>query len=142
MKIDSDIAIARPPEQVWAILGDLDAVTRWVPGLASARMEGARRICVLEGGGEIHEEISDFSNGQRGYAYSQTVHPLDLERSQGTLAVEANGNGGSRVVWHAEVVPAGPDQAEVVELLRQGYSAALQRLKEVAEATEGTTEGA
>ena len=131
MKIASDIVIERPPEDVWAIVGDLSAAPRWVPGLASARMEGTRRICVLEGGGEIVEEIAGFSDAQRRYAYSQPVHPLGLERSEGTLAVQADGDGGSQVVWNAEV--AAPD--EVLALLRQGYAAALQRLKEVAEST-------
>jgi uncharacterized protein YndB with AHSA1/START domain len=129
MRIDNDIAIARPPEQVWAILGNLSAAPRWVPGIASARMEGTRRVCVLEGGGEIHEEIADFSDEQRSYAYTQPVHPLGLERSEGTLAVEANGHGGSRVVWNAEVVASD----EQLDMLRQGYAAALQQLKKVAE---------
>ena len=129
MRIDNSISIARGPDQVWAILGDLAAAPRWVPGVASARMEGIRRLCVLEGGGEIVEEIADLSDEQRRYAYTQPVHPLGLERSEGTLAVHPNGDGGSRVVWDAEVVA--PE--EVLDLLRQGYAAALQRLKEVAE---------
>jgi uncharacterized protein YndB with AHSA1/START domain len=129
MRIDSDIVIDRPQDQVWAILGDLGAAPRWVPGVASARMEGTRRICVLEGGGEIHEEIGNFSHEQRSYAYTQTVHPLGLDHSEGTLAVEANGHGGSHVVWSAEVVAP----QEVVDMLRQGYAAALEQLKEVAE---------
>jgi protein-tyrosine phosphatase len=133
MKIDTDITIARPAEQVWAILGDLAGVTRWVPGISSARMEGSRRICLLEDGGEIHEEISDYSDEQRRYAYTQPVHPLGFERSQGTLAVEANGGGASRVVWNAEVVTAKPGADQILEMLRQGYAAALQRLKDVAE---------
>ncbi len=35
--IENDIVIDRPPEQAWMILGDLTAVTRWVPGVAAAR---------------------------------------------------------------------------------------------------------
>jgi uncharacterized protein YndB with AHSA1/START domain len=129
MRIDNHVPIARPPDEVWAIVGDLAAAPRWVPGVASARMEGTRRICLLEGGGEIHEEITDCSDEQRRYAYAQVVHPLGLERSEGRLSVEANGDGGSRVVWSADVVAA----EEVVEMLRHGYTAALQQLKEVAE---------
>lgn len=61
-KIGNEIIIDRRPDEVWAILGDLGAVTRWVPGVASARMEGMRRICTLEDGGEIREGIADFSD--------------------------------------------------------------------------------
>lgn len=133
MKIDNDIAIARPPEQVWAILGDLAGVTRWVPGISSAQMEGMRRICTLEDGGEIHEEISDFSDERRRYSYEQSVHPLGFERSQGTLAVKANGDS-SAVTWNADVVFADPTQEDqILPMLREGYAAALANLKEVVE---------
>jgi mxaD protein len=133
MKIDNDIVIARPPEDVWAILGDLPGAARWVPGVAAARMEGMRRICTLEDGGEIHEEITDFSDERRRYAYDQVVHPLGFKRSEGTLAVDAAGQG-SRVVWKAEIEFADPAQeTQMADMLRQGYAAALRRLKEVAE---------
>jgi mxaD protein len=133
MKIDHDIAIARPPEDVWAILGDLAAVPRWVPGVASARIEGTRRICTLEDGGEIHEEIARFSDEERSYAYMQHIHPLGFERSEGTIAVQANG-GGSVVSWTADVELADPShEKQILPMLDEGYAAALARLKEVAE---------
>jgi carbon monoxide dehydrogenase subunit G len=131
--INSDVVIDRPPEDVWAIVGDLGAASRWVAGVSSARMNGMRRICALEDGGEIHEEISGFSRARRRYSYDQVVHPLGFRRSHGTLAVEASGDG-SRVVWNAEVeFVDGIQEAQVLPMLRQGYAAALQRLKEVAE---------
>jgi Polyketide cyclase / dehydrase and lipid transport len=133
MRIDNDITIARRPEQVWAILGDLSAVTRWVPGVSSARMEGMRRICELEEGGEIHEKIIGLSNERRRYSYDQVVHPLGFRRSRGMLAVDANGDG-SRVNWNAEVdFVDGIQEAQVLPMLRKGYAAALQRLKHLAE---------
>lgn len=133
-RIDNEITIDRGAEEVWAVLGDLGAVTQWVPGVASARMEGMRRICKMEEGSEIHEEITDFSDEQRRYAYTQPVHPLGFRRSAGTLAVEPNGHGGSLVVWNAEVdFVDGIQEAQVLPMLRQGCAAALQRLKEVAE---------
>jgi uncharacterized protein YndB with AHSA1/START domain len=132
--IKSEIHIDRRPDEVWALLGDLGAVTRWVPGVSAARMEGMRRICEMEDGSEIHEEIADFSEAERRYAYTQPVHPLGFRRSAGTLAVEQNGHGGSRVVWNAEIdFVDGIQEAQVLPMLRQGYAAALQRLKEVAE---------
>lgn len=132
-RIDNEILIARPPEEVWAILGDLAAVTRWVPRVSAVRIDGTRRICTMEDGGEIHEEIADFSDEQRRFSYSQAVHPLGFERSEGTLAVAANG-GGSRVVWDAEIEFADPaEEKQILPMLTEGYAAALQRLKEVVE---------
>jgi mxaD protein len=133
MRIDNAVAIARPPDQVWAIVGDLGAVARWVPGVASARIEGTRRICTLEDGGEIHEEIRDFSEAQRRYAYTQSVHPFDLERSEGILAVKTTGDG-SVVTWNAEVVLGNPTHEDQIStMLKEGYATALANLKEVVE---------
>jgi uncharacterized protein YndB with AHSA1/START domain len=133
-RIDNEIVIDRRPEEVWAVLGDLGAVTRWVPGVTSARMEGMRRICTLEDDGEIHEEIADFSDLERRYHYEQTVHPLGFQRSVGALAVEPHANGASRVVWSAELEFADRAQeTQFLGMLEQGYSDALRRLKEVVE---------
>jgi uncharacterized protein YndB with AHSA1/START domain len=133
-KIDSEIVIDRRPEEVWAILGDLGAVTRWVPGVTSARMEGMRRICTLEDGSEIQEQIADFSDLEHRYHYEQTVHPLGFQRSVGALAVEPHANGSSRVVWRAELEFADPRQeTRLLGMLERGYSGALRRLKEVVE---------
>jgi uncharacterized protein YndB with AHSA1/START domain len=133
-RIDNEIVIERRPEEVWAVLGDLVAVTEWVPGVASARVEGTRRICTMEEGAEIHEEISDVSDDERRYRYRQTVHPLGFERSEGTLAVEADGDGRSRVVWNAEVeFPDAGTEAQFLPMLEQGYAGALQQLKETVE---------
>ena len=134
-KIENEVVVDRSPEEVWALLGDLAGVTRWVPGVAAARMEGMRRICTMEDGGEIHEEIADFSDERRRYGYAQVVHPLGFERSEGTLTVEPEGEG-SRVVWKAEIEFAEPNQeAQFLGMLEQGYAGALQRLKEVAESS-------
>lgn len=131
-KIGNEIIIDRRPDEVWAILGDLGAVTRWVPGVASARMEGMRRICTLEDGGEIREGIADFSDERRRYTYEQTVHPLGFKSSVGALAVEPRGNGASRVVWNAELEFADrAHEAQFLGMIEQGYAGALRRLKEV-----------
>jgi uncharacterized protein YndB with AHSA1/START domain len=132
-RLDYDIVIDRPPEEVWAVLGDLTAVTRWVPGVATAEVNGARRICTMEQGGEVHEEIVGFSDEDRRYGYTQPVHPLGFERSEGTLAVEAHGEG-ARIVWNAEVEFGDPArEAQFLPLLEQGYPEALRRLKQLVE---------
>jgi uncharacterized protein YndB with AHSA1/START domain len=133
-RIENRIAINRRAEEVWAVLRDLGAVTRWVPGVSSARMEGMWRICRMEDGSEIHEEITDFSDEEQRYTYTQPVHPLGFKRSEGTLGVEPEGHGGARVVWKAEIEFTDPTQeAQMLDMLRQGYAEALRRLREVAE---------
>jgi ketosteroid isomerase-like protein/uncharacterized protein YndB with AHSA1/START domain len=126
--IRKSVTIARSPEDVWALLGDLTAVTQWVPGIVGARVEGSRRICTTVEGAEIHEVI-ELDDARRKYEYTQPVHPLGFNASRGTLAVTGNG-AGSHVAWDAELEFAEPAQeAQLLPLLEQGYAAALEALQ-------------
>ena len=126
--IHKDVTIARSPDDVWALLRDLAAVSEWVPGIASARLDGTRRICTTAEGAEIHEEI-ELDDARRTYAYTQPVHPLGFKASRGSLAVTGNGSD-SQVAWHAEIQFTDPAQeAQIMPLLEQGYAAALETLK-------------
>jgi ketosteroid isomerase-like protein len=127
--IQRDVAIARSPDEVWALLRDLTAVTEWVPGISGARVDGARRICTTADGTEIHEEL-ELDDGSRTYTYTQLVHPFGFKASRGTLAVVPN-EAGSHVTWDAEIEFGAADQErQFLPLLEQGYAAALERLKQ------------
>jgi carbon monoxide dehydrogenase subunit G len=39
------IDIDATPEQVWAVLGDIGSVNRWIPGLAAVAVSGMSRVC-------------------------------------------------------------------------------------------------
>jgi uncharacterized protein YndB with AHSA1/START domain len=127
-ELHKQVTINRPPDEVWAVLGELSNV-EWLPGVTGATVEGDRRVCTTAEGAEIHEEIYDYSDEARRYSYTQTVHPLGLKSSRGTLAVEEE-NGGARVELEAEVEFADAVQeAQFLPMLDQGYEAALQGLK-------------
>ncbi len=126
--IRNEVRISRSPDDVWAALRDLAAVTEWVPGIARAHVEGTRRICTTAEGAEIHEEI-ELDDARRTYAYTQPVHPLGFKASRGALAVTGNG-ADSQVAWDAELEFADPAQeAQLLPLLEQGYTAALETLR-------------
>jgi hypothetical protein len=125
-KIHTEVTIDRPADDVWAVLGDLPNVD-WVPGIAAARMDGDRRICTMEDGSEIHEEI-ELADEQRMFHYTQVVHPL-LERSEGRVAVEPR-DAGARVAWDAELEFADEAQEQqFMPMLEQGYGMAMESLK-------------
>jgi uncharacterized protein YndB with AHSA1/START domain/ketosteroid isomerase-like protein len=122
------ITIACPPDDVWALLSDLAAVTEWVPGITGARVDGKRRVCTTVEGAEIHEELA-LDDGARTYSYTQPVHPLGFRASRGKLAVTQHG-AGSHVTWDAEIEFADAEQeAQLLPMLEQGYAAALAELK-------------
>jgi hypothetical protein len=55
-KLRNTLTFDTTPDAVWAVVGALDAVTQWIPGVTSCTVAGNRRVC---NGGEIEEEISD-----------------------------------------------------------------------------------
>jgi ketosteroid isomerase-like protein/uncharacterized protein YndB with AHSA1/START domain len=126
--IHRDITIACSPDDVWALLSDLAAVTEWVPGITGARVDGTRRVCTTAEGAEIHEELA-LDDSSRNYSYTQPVHPLGFRASRGRLAVTQHGTG-SHVMWDAEIEFAdGEQEAHLLPMLEQGYAAALEELK-------------
>lgn len=96
------ISIAAAPEAVWGVLGDLAATREWLPGTLAARMEGSIRICETADGGEVHEEITDYSPERHTYRYRHLRVPLPVTNSTGTFAVEPAAAGGAVVLLESE----------------------------------------
>jgi carbon monoxide dehydrogenase subunit G len=120
----NEIRVDATPDEAWAVVGDLAAADRWVPGVVSARVDSGTRVCTLADGSQIHEEITGYSPEQRRYSYAHTEHPMPLERSTGTLSVVPDGEG-SRVVWDATVEVSDPGLATMLET---GFREAMQSL--------------
>ncbi len=66
-----EIHAACPPEAVWALLGNLEAVQRYNPGISAARIEGtkqsgvgAMRSCDLKPSGRIFERVTHWDEGR------------------------------------------------------------------------------
>lgn len=127
------IRVSAPPERAWAIVGDLNAVHRWVPGVTTCRLEGTLRIC---NDGQILEEITEYSDDRRSYRYLQTKVPLPVRTSQGRLTVKGDGSG-SRIEWEAEVEALDPSQEEqLVPMIDGYYKQAFESLRQFIESTE------
>jgi uncharacterized protein YndB with AHSA1/START domain len=86
------VSIAATPGEVWAVLGDLAATTEWLPGMAAAHMDGSTRICTMQDGSVIREEISDYSPERRAYTYRHVEVPMPVRDSSGTFTVDADGD--------------------------------------------------
>lgn len=69
--IHHEVQAACPPERVWALLADLEAVQRYNPGVQSAGIEGAqrtgvgaRRACALIPNGRVVERVTHWEDGR------------------------------------------------------------------------------
>lgn len=129
-RLHKTIAIDADPEAVWAVLGDLAATSEWNPGTVAARMDGQIRICETADGGEIREEISDYSTDRRTYRFQHLQVPLPVRNSTGRFSVEPATNGGSLVVLEAAFDALDPAQeAELERMFGGALDQALASLR-------------
>lgn len=128
--LTTTIAVDAPPEAVWEVLGDLTATSEWIPGTVAARMEGAIRICDTADGGEIHEEISDYSPERRTFRFSHRRVPLPVASSSGTFTVHAAADGGAVVVLECDFEPREPAlDGQLEAMLADALGGALVSLR-------------
>ncbi len=105
------VDIARTPEQVWALVGDFDAIARWHPVIASSpapngNTVGSVRTLTLKADGapKFDEELLKYDAAARSYQYKiLAVDPkvLPVSNYMAWFEVQANPAGGSTVEWRA-----------------------------------------
>jgi carbon monoxide dehydrogenase subunit G len=117
------------PDDVWRLLGDLESTPEWIPGVTEAFVTGDSRVCRTADGHEIRERIHAYDAGLRTWSYEQSVVPLPITGSVGTLAVQPDGDG-ARVEWEARFeVADGADEVELVPMIDGYYRQTLDQLR-------------
>jgi len=107
------IDIAATPDEVWAVLGDLASVDRWIPGVTSATRTETGRVCTFADGHVQREKIFDYSPQTRSYRYVIDGAPLPVSDNAGRFSVEC-ADGGARVVWDSGFEPLDPATTDEV----------------------------
>jgi ligand-binding SRPBCC domain-containing protein len=87
-----------PPERVWALLADLEAVQRYNPTVRAARVEGdqrtgvgATRACELVPKGRVVERVTEWEDGRAvGLEVAESDWPIHFMRW--VTRIEARGN--------------------------------------------------
>src|SRR5215470_12873507 len=86
--IHHEVHAACPPERVWALLADLEAVQRYNPGVRRAAVEGsqrtgvgARRACDLMPRGRVVERVTHWEDGRAiGLEVAESDWPIHFMR--------------------------------------------------------------
>jgi len=138
----AEISIDRPPDVVWAAIGDFDDLN-WFPGIESWSVEGDVRSTKVAGMNLVHVERQLHRDDERRtYTYETVGYEgdtvvtlpdggkLDLNdhagRHRGTISVNDAGGGSSLVIYDTEL---DDDEAGEVEGMGQRYQQVLVRLK-------------
>jgi carbon monoxide dehydrogenase subunit G len=103
--IRKEILVDRTPEHVWDVLRDVGALhTRLVPGFVTdTRLEDGARVVTFGNGLVARERIVDVDDEARRLVWS--VVGGRFTHHNASVEVFADGRGGSRLVWIADLLP-------------------------------------
>lgn len=116
--------VSASPEEVWKAIGKFDALP-WHPGIESGKVQTkcgvTTRSLVAKGGSPVFEEQL-LEQGPHHIKYKM-IGGLPLQ-PEGTLKVESNGHGGSKITWEAKIDGADKKTVEAVTAGVTGFYAA------------------
>jgi hypothetical protein len=107
MTIHHEIEAACPPERVWAVLADLEAVQHYNPTVRTAAVRGPRRtgigaerVCDLHPKGRVVERVTHWEDGRAvGLEVAESDWPIQFMRW--VTRIEPK-NGGSLITQELE----------------------------------------
>ncbi|SRR5712691_3358889 len=126
--IRKEIVIEDSPEDVWAAVRDVGAIhVRLVPGFAvDCRLDGDARIVTFANGLVARELIVDVNDDARRLVWAAVGGRLAHHNA--SVQVFAEGEGHSRLVWIADLMPN--EMAGAIEaMMQQGTIVMKQTLE-------------
>ena len=102
--IRRQVRIARPPGDVWEVVGDPSRIHEWFPGIVSCVVDGDERIVTTGAGMPMPEQLLTVDPLQRRLQY-RIIAPM-LKEHLGTIDVLDMGDGTSLVVYGTDADPA------------------------------------
>lgn len=122
--------IARPADDVWAVIGRPELLHLWFPGITACTVDGDRRVITTGTGVEMPEEILTNDPLQRRFQYRITS-PLVREHLA-TIDVVDLGDGTSLVLYATDA-----DPATMALVISGGTGGAIDELRRQLESDEG-----
>lgn len=105
-KAEEKIAIAAPPDKVWAAIKDFGKFADWNNQITKStptggNEPGATRVITLKSGGELTEGLDEYSDKDMMYAYrlsQENIEVFPVSFYSATITVKPAGDG-SEVEW-------------------------------------------
>lgn len=128
--IRREIRINRPAGEVWAVVGDPSRLNHWFPGMASAEVDGNRRVVTTDTGIAFPEQIITNDPITRRFQYRITS-PI-MQEHLGTIDVIDLHDNTSLVVYSTDAVPD-----PMALIIGGGTGSALKELRQQLESGVG-----
>jgi hypothetical protein len=151
-KVEKEIVIKAPPAKVWAIVKDFGNLQKWLPLVASTKVESKNdengdlrtyRTLTLKDGGTIIERLGSLNEADMKIKYYIESGVLPVKDYNATITVKAGpGAGETTVTWMARFyrkyslnppIPAGEDDESAIKAVNGVFDSGLPNLKKVAE---------
>lgn len=108
LRIQVIAKFAASPQKVFAVVGDLEAITRFMPMIKHASVhhslatgcvgKGSERVCSMPGMGEVNEKVV-WWDSPSGYAYRASGSMVPMRDHLGVFVLTSDTDGGTRVEW-------------------------------------------
>jgi carbon monoxide dehydrogenase subunit G len=150
-KLIETVDVAKPVDEVWAMVKDFDGLAKWLPIIASSGATkgnevGSLRTLVLKAAGEpqLQEELLSYDPDKHSYHYEMKDHDvqiLPVQNYTSWLTVKDDGKGGALVEWKGAYYrgdqrndpPAELNDDAANAAVHAIYRAGLDNLKKIAE---------
>lgn len=116
------ITIAKPPAEVWALVGEFGGLDTWMAGVDGCVVDGDIRT-VDTMGMTITEQLVGRDTDARTITYSIVGEGAPVAKHEATISV-LDADGGTEVTWDVAVEPA-----EATPMFKDIYQGALGALK-------------
>ena len=126
--IRKEILVKARPEDVWSAVRDVGAIhQRLAPGFViDTRLEGDIRVVTFANGMTARELIVDIDDAARRLLWS--VIEGRLRHHNASMQIFADGEGASRVVWIADLLP-NELAGSIGAMIEQGLAAMKRKLE-------------
>jgi hypothetical protein len=135
IKVVMSVELKASPADVWKTIGAFDKLQDWHPAVASTSMQGSPtqvgtiRVLHLNGGGDIKEELTSYSDKDTTLTYRILESPLPVANYESYLYVTDAGKGHSLVVWGSTFDAAGgADDKKAKSVIMGVYKAGFDTL--------------
>jgi len=151
-KVEKSVVIKTDPAKVWAIVKDWGGLHKWLPPVASTKVETKKdesgdtvtyRLLTLKGGGTVYEKLRSIDDADMKIKYEIVEGVLPVADYNAYMTVKAGpGAGETTVTWVARFyrvyklnppIPAGQDDESALKAVNGIFDAGLPELKRVAE---------
>jgi mxaD protein len=137
VKVVETVELNAPASKVWDTVKDFDKWQTWHPAVASTDIpsggnnkRGMKRVLHLNGGGDVAETLTAWSNSAKRQTYVITASPLPVDQYTSTMIVTAR-KGGSKITWSSTFVPKGASAADAKKTISGVYTAGFDNLKKM-----------